>query len=312
MTAPVVSIIMPCFNSEATLPLALSSLIAQTYDHWECIVVDDGSTDNTGSLVELVKDSRIKYLRFADNRGRGAARAKAIDMAGGDYVAMLDADDWIYPWKIEHQLAVMEERREIALLSTGMAIVDHNNDIVGIRTPGLHASRFSIFPPLRAPMPPPVAHAPSMIRAEVAKQYRYDSTLRFVEDIDYLLEILLHHSFGISPEMTYVYAEGASATLAKSVGSCRYGRRIFAKYRSRFPRHAYYNEVMLLLKELYYRTVFMVGFKQRLVASRSNDPTREAIRQFHRARSIVYDTAKTLFPKHASCPTANTSQKAPQ
>ncbi len=92
---PLVSVMMPCYNSAGTLPLALASLVAQTYENWECILVDDGSTDRPIDIVEQASDKRISFFRLDRNMGRGVAQQAALDYATGDYLCMLDADDWL-------------------------------------------------------------------------------------------------------------------------------------------------------------------------------------------------------------------------
>ena len=91
-----VSIIVPCYNQAQYLDEALQSVLAQTYIHWECIIVNDGSQDNTEEVVEkwLKLDSRFKYV-FQENVGLSSARNFGISEATGEYILPLDADDKI-------------------------------------------------------------------------------------------------------------------------------------------------------------------------------------------------------------------------
>ena len=98
---------MPVHNSADSLPMALSSVVAQTFENWECIVVDDGSTDGSGEIAGMVRDRRIRVLRLDKNRGRGFARQIALEAAFGDLLCMLDADDWLYPEKLHMQVSGM-------------------------------------------------------------------------------------------------------------------------------------------------------------------------------------------------------------
>lgn len=106
---PVVSVIVPAFNAETTLAETLGSVIRQTLEDWECLVVDDGSTDGTAVLVEAMaeRDPRIRLVRQA-NQGVGAARNTAIRAARGRYLAPLDADDRWEPAKLARQVERME------------------------------------------------------------------------------------------------------------------------------------------------------------------------------------------------------------
>ena len=88
-----VSVMMPVYNASASIPRALASLFAQSYEEWECIVVDDGSTDGSADVVTRCRDSRVRCVRLPENRGRAVARQTALDVANGRYLAFLDADD---------------------------------------------------------------------------------------------------------------------------------------------------------------------------------------------------------------------------
>lgn len=102
---PLVSIIIPSFNSAKFLPETLACVSAQTYMKWECIIIDDGSTDNTSGVVSdwIKNDNRYKYF-FQENRGLPYARNNGLKHSRGDYIQFLDADDLILPEKLEYQL----------------------------------------------------------------------------------------------------------------------------------------------------------------------------------------------------------------
>ena len=106
-----VSIVMPAYNCEDFIGIALDSVINQTYQNWEVIVVDDCSTDNTAKLVQeyVKKDNRIKYHKLDRNSGAAVARNKAVDLANGKYMAFLDSDDVWFPEKLTKQIGYMKE-----------------------------------------------------------------------------------------------------------------------------------------------------------------------------------------------------------
>lgn len=122
MTRPgLVSVIVPCFNQARFLSESLASLLAQTYPHWEAIVVDDGSTDDTGVEARrwLARDSRFRYLA-QNNGGQSAARNCGLRHARGDYLQFLDADDIIAPEKFALQVGALESST-----TPGLAICDY-------------------------------------------------------------------------------------------------------------------------------------------------------------------------------------------
>lgn len=96
---PLVSVIIPVYNSSDTLRKTLESAIRQTYSNFEIIVVDDGSTDNHYSIVQDIHDSRITYFKLEEHTNANVARNHGITKSKGLYVAMLDADDL---WKESH------------------------------------------------------------------------------------------------------------------------------------------------------------------------------------------------------------------
>lgn len=103
---PKVSVIVPCFNQAGYLPEALGSVLGQTFADWECIIVNDGSPDDTARVAaEWVKrDARFRYIEKA-NGGLSSARNAGIEAARGQFVQFLDADDALHPRKFELQLA---------------------------------------------------------------------------------------------------------------------------------------------------------------------------------------------------------------
>jgi len=105
-----VSIIMPAYNAEKYIDESIQSVIAQSYSNWELIIVDDGSTDNTKTVVNkwLETDPRIKYVYQANGK-QGKSRNTGLNNAKGDLIAFLDADDVWMPLKLEKQVLLMED-----------------------------------------------------------------------------------------------------------------------------------------------------------------------------------------------------------
>ena len=292
---PLISVTMPCYNAAKTLPLALASLLAHTYENWECVLVDDGSTDDPRAIVEHVNDPRIRYIRLDQNRGRGVARQIALDCASGDYLCMLDADDWIYPSKLERQVAAMEQHPGITLLSTGMAIVNAQNEIVGVRAQGPQAADLVVQGPLTRLGMPPVAHAPSMIRMQVAKQAKYDPHFLMGQDVDFLLQVLMGRYYCVLPDVTYVYSELESITLDKILRTSIYNRQMFQKYTKRFPIASRVNMGQVFTKSIVYRIVFALGLGTWMIRRRSQKPTEQNVRDFKQALQIVSSVASQRF-----------------
>lgn len=109
MEDKLVSIIMPTYNCAKFIGKTIESIIAQTYENWELIIVDDCSKDNTEEVVSEYKDNRIKYHRLENNSGAAVARTEAMKKASGSYMAFLDSDDLWKKDKLEKQLEFMNK-----------------------------------------------------------------------------------------------------------------------------------------------------------------------------------------------------------
>lgn len=128
-----VSIITPSYNSSKFIGETIESIQAQTYKHWELLIADDCSTDETRSIVEkyAVNDSRIRLFVLEQNSGAGVARNKAIENANGRYIAFCDSDDLWLPGKLEKQLDFMNGMG-CALSHTSYLTCDESSNITGI------------------------------------------------------------------------------------------------------------------------------------------------------------------------------------
>jgi len=111
MSTPLISIIIPTYNAEKYFLCTIQSVLNQTYQNWEMIIVDDCSSDNTFELALkfTTTDSRIKVFKLEKNSGPAIARNMAIESAQGRYIAFLDSDDLWLPEKLEKQIKFMQE-----------------------------------------------------------------------------------------------------------------------------------------------------------------------------------------------------------
>lgn len=140
MTAPdcpLVSVIMPVYNGERFLRYAIESVLEQSYEHLELIIINNGSTDNTATILEAYaqKDRRIMVLFHPEPLGHAgeAASNMASRHATGKYIAKLDADDVAVPNRIERQVAFLEANPAIFLVGSHLELIDSQGRSVGIR-----------------------------------------------------------------------------------------------------------------------------------------------------------------------------------
>lgn len=159
-----VSIIVPTYNRADLLGLAIKSVISQSCKDWELLIIDDGSTDNTRSVVAefTQKDDRIKYF-YQENKGQGAARNVGIQNAQGEFIAFLDSDDEWLPKKLEDQVAFLDKHPEydfcytadVIFHSDGRSVIKRYSNSLGlthmklagkgISVPSSHMYRKKVF-----------------------------------------------------------------------------------------------------------------------------------------------------------------------
>jgi glycosyltransferase involved in cell wall biosynthesis len=132
---PLVSVLVATYNSEDFIEKTLDSLLEQTYKDLEILVCDDTSSDSTVNIVKSYqeKDNRIVLMQNSKNLGISLNMNNGIHKAKGEYIAILDADDWAYPYRIEEQVKVMEQDKNVVLCSGYMHICDENLNVKTLR-----------------------------------------------------------------------------------------------------------------------------------------------------------------------------------
>lgn len=287
---------IPCFNAARSLRWAVGSLLAQEFEAWECLIVDDGSTDGTWDLLQRLDDPRIRCQRLPTNRGRGWARAAALEMAASPYIAMIDADDWIYPDKLATQLAVLAERPDVALVSSAMAITDTAGSLTGRQGPVRDEHR----PPLVRLSHADIPHASSLLRTSIVREAGYDRSLRLCEDKDLLLKIRQRYPAYLLSAPSYVYAQPGSMSFAKVAASYAAELRIFGKYGSEQPVRALMLSAEAIAKREVYRACYAAGLEDRLIAKRWVTPSPVEVERFERARATVATHVSSLESRWAT------------
>src|SRR4051812_40161485 len=136
MTVPRVTVLIGCWNNAATLPRAIDSILAQTVEDLELIVVDDGSTDETADIVSRYDDPRVQHLAL-EHMGIARSLNRGMNAARSSVIAFQDADDWSKPIRLERQLAILERWPEVAVVGCWMDEVDDAGGQLSPRQPCL-------------------------------------------------------------------------------------------------------------------------------------------------------------------------------
>lgn len=137
MRQPKVSVIITTYNRADYLGFAIDSVLSQTFEDFELIIIDDGSTDGTKELVNSYQDERIIY-HYQENRGQNPARNKGMAISNGEYIAHLDSDDMWIPSKLEKQVYILENNYNIGLVYCGTQLIDGMHNVIGTQPIVIH------------------------------------------------------------------------------------------------------------------------------------------------------------------------------
>lgn len=233
---PRVSVVIPVFNRAAAVGRAIESVLVQTCQDFEIVVVDDGSTDGSAAAVAAFADRRIKLVRHERNRGGSAARNTGIQASSAPYIAFLDSDDEWLPTKLERQLEVFERSNErLGLVYTGAEWVFVDGTVIRpspCRPVGL----------TRALLTENVIGETSlgMVRRSVFDTIGgFDESLPSCQDMDLWLRICERFHAGVVPEALVRVAKGNdSDRITNDVPRAVSGRDVFCqKHREKLIRH---------------------------------------------------------------------------
>ena len=132
-TSPEVSVLMAAYNAEQYIAQAIESLLAQTLQNWELIVINDQSTDRTSEIIDAYakRDSRIRCYWNQKNQGVGFTRQRALNLANGQYSAILDADDIALPEWLDDRVSYLENHPDVVLVSSSLKMIDEDNRYLG-------------------------------------------------------------------------------------------------------------------------------------------------------------------------------------
>lgn len=139
---PIISVIIPTYNRGNYLCSAIKSVLNQTFEDFEIVVVDDASTDNTRQVVDKFDDKRIRYIRHKENKGGSAARNTGIKRSKAKFIAFLDDDDLWMPSKLEKQLDLINTNLETGAVYTGICILNKSDKIIRFESSSFTGSIF--------------------------------------------------------------------------------------------------------------------------------------------------------------------------
>lgn len=220
MTTPLISVIMPAYNAEGTIDRTIQSALKQTHEHFELIVIDDGSQDATVERVQSFSDPRIQ-LHSYPNGGHSTARNRGIALAQGDYIAFLDADDLWSAGKLEAQLQALLQNPQAALAYSWVDYVNAADQFLHAGTRiKLNGNAYSRL--LRGNFLESGSN-PLVRKAAIETVGGFDPTLRTAADWDMWLRLAARYDFVCvaKPQIQYrVLIQSVSANLPQMEQCC--------------------------------------------------------------------------------------------
>jgi len=287
---PIVSVIIPTYNRAHLVGRAIRSVLNQTYQDFEIIVVDDGSTDNTEEVVKSFNDPRIRYIRHEKNRGGSAARNTGIRAARGEYIAFLDSDDEWLPKKLEKQLQKFSQvGKQVAAIYVATEWRESQGEkTVRVFVPRFRGFRGRIFEYLLMKNVVGSCTHVMVRKACLEEVGLFDERLPARQDIDLWIRLAKKYEFDFIPEVLsirYLNNDRISTDSARRVQAYE---MLLEKYRSDIERR----------KKFLAHYLYQIG---RLYLDLGN--SREARKQFWRAFrvypfAIKYFLAFVIGPEY--------------
>lgn len=199
--SPTVSVVIPTYNRAEMLIRAIQSVLRQTYKDYEIIVVDDGSTDSTPSVIKEYEHNEIKYIRNNSNKGGAFARNLGLDHSNGKYIAFLDSDDEWLPTKLEKQIGYIENC-PTTVGAVYCQVLD-KSDV--LRRNISRTKKGNVYSELLRGWCPPTTSS-FLIRSEALKTgVRFDEALSSFQDYDLWIQLSKYWEFDFVPEPLVIF-----------------------------------------------------------------------------------------------------------
>jgi len=212
---PLVSVLMPVHNGSRFVGLAIESIIKQTYKHWELLIIDDGSTDDSWKILKAYKHQypdKIRLFRLKQKSGAFAAANLLFPKAKGSYIAPMDSDDISHPTRLAKEVAFLASHPEVILVGSHAKIIDGRGVMTGTKIyPTDHQHIYEAFALVN-----PIVHPSCMIKRSLLPHHEYLYHTHFGVNSDYytLFKLLKLGKFANVPEFLLSYRiHGANSSL---------------------------------------------------------------------------------------------------
>lgn len=289
-----ISIGIPFYNAEKYLAFAIQSVINQSYENWELILIDDGSTDKSLEVANSFENSdpRIRVISDGLNKRLPARLNQLIDESKYEYIARMDADDIMHPERLERQVNYIDLNPELDLVATGIVSIDSENNIHGYRCVNSIVTNVDINTGF------PIAHPTILARKSWYKRHYYTEDYPRSEDYDLWCRASAKNDLKIAilPDKLLFYRELGAITASKLVNSYRDGLGVRLKYGT---RNKHLETSRIFFKCLFVQSIFMVGIESYLIKKRNNYFTgSDSIRNYKKIINNIETSIKTKINRN--------------
>ncbi|MBH8574219.1 glycosyltransferase [Nostocaceae cyanobacterium CENA369] len=217
---PIISVIIPVYNSEKTIKVTIGSVLKQTFEDFELIIINDGSQDSTLDVISEIKDSRIKVFTFT-NGGGNVSRNRGLNMALGEFVSFLDADDIWTSDKLQLQLQALQENPTAKVAYSWTDYIDENDRFL---VSGTHTSiNGDIYEKLLINNFLENGSNPLIYKESIIELGGFDESLKAAQDWDMWLRLAARYFFVAVPCVQILYRVSAyslSSNLVRQEKAC--------------------------------------------------------------------------------------------
>jgi glycosyltransferase involved in cell wall biosynthesis len=209
MIRPFFSIIIPTYNRQHCLKVAVESVISQTFKHWELLVIDDGSTDDTKSLISHYTDDRVKYY-YKEHAERSAARNFGIILAKGQFICFLDSDDEYLDCLLQSHYDAIEENPDYSIFRAG-TIMRKDGVMKHITDFNKHLLTFEdLFINMNGP-------SSYCIKRSLLKENKFDERFYIAEDFHLLTRLIKNNDFICVKKYAFIFNFRSESVLKKNL-----------------------------------------------------------------------------------------------
>ena len=259
-----ISVILSTYNDEKTIFNCIKSILNQTHQNFELIIINDCSTDETGKVIQSFSDKRIVFLENEKNIGRSSSRNKGIARAKGEFIAIIDGDDIAAPLRLDIQLRYLKNNPTIDLVASNV-IFFYENRVVGASKLKLHKSNVFNFYLRASEMP----HPTWMARANFFKKFKYDPKMDRSEDSDLIFRARLTSNYSLLDDHLVFYRIPEKIDISYKLNQVYL--LFLSRVRKIYYQKSFYYFPLILMGLVVSSVLYIFGFKTIKMSTKYNN-----------------------------------------